>query len=50
MRNETSHVLHLIITVFFFPWIIVWILCYFYNEEKTTEKKPKKKPYNNWPK
>lgn len=24
-RKKTSHILHLILTVFFFPWALIWI-------------------------
>lgn len=54
IENNTSHFLHFVITVFFFPWIIVWVLCYFKNEDKVNKPKPtmkkhKQKTYNNWP-
>ncbi|XP_055892245.1 uncharacterized protein LOC106050708 [Biomphalaria glabrata] len=36
VKQGVNHVLHLIITLFFFPWIFVWIaFCIIYGEESS---------------
>jgi hypothetical protein len=27
MMSTFSHFIHLVITIIFFPWLVVWILC-----------------------
>ncbi len=31
--KKTNHILHGIITLFFFPWIIVWVAMYLRNSQ-----------------
>lgn len=38
-----SHVVHLIITVIFFPWLIVWVACAVSAGNKRKRKEDKRK-------
>lgn len=30
--KETSHVLHAIMSLIFFPWVLIWVACYLSNK------------------
>lgn len=36
-REKTSHFIHFIMSVLFFPWVIVWVLCYANKKHKCQE-------------
>ena len=36
-RKKTFHVLHLIISIICFPWVIVWVICHKSNERYNQE-------------
>lgn len=35
--HKTMHILHLILTILFPPWLIVWIFCAISNNQKNQE-------------
>lgn len=37
MYHRTAHIFHLIMTILFFPWLIVWIFCTISNNQKNQE-------------
>ncbi len=36
-KKSTNHIGHLILTIFFFPWALAWLLFYLSNEKHNAE-------------